>query len=920
MHHKNKTRHRLLSIGASLACLCSSASYAAVCEYVVDNEWNSGFVAQIKITNDDTTAINGWEVSWAYTGVDRRPSGWNANVSGSNPYIATGLSWNSLIQPGQTVAFGVQGSKGQAAAEVPAISGTVCSNITNLAPVAAASASPNTGDAPLSVDFDASATTDPDNSSSELTFTWDYGDGIGGTGIQSSHVYTVAGSYVATLTVSDGIAQDTTTVNVDVTETSGNLAPTAAATATPTAGSAPLVVQFDGSASVDPDAAPNPLKYSWDFGDGSSGTGALAQHTYNSAATYTATLTVSDGLLSDTATVQISATGNQAPIAAASADRVTGTAALLVQFDGSASNDPDAGPNTLSYSWAFDDGTSSTDQSPSHTFTLNGTYDVVLTVSDGDASSTDSIRVTVSDQHVRVDNPFRDVSYYVDPVWSAKALAEPGGDAIAGYNTAVWMDRIGAITDGIGLRGHLDEALAQNAGMFMFVVYDLPNRDCAALASSGELRIDENGFQRYQEEYIAPIAEILADPKYASLNIVAIIEVDSLPNLVTNLDVPDCAQANGAGGYRDGVRHALNQLSPIRNVYAYIDIAHSGWLGWDSNFGPAIDLIAEVVENSDAGWDSIAGFISNSANYTPTTEPFLPDPALVVGGSQEVRSSDFYEWNLQFDEKSYVQAWRLGMIERGAPSTIGMLIDTSRNGWGGVNRPEAVSTATNVNDYANESRVDGRFHRGNWCNQPGGIGFKPWADPYTGIDAFVWVKPPGESDGIADPNFEPDPNDPAKRHDPMCDPISNNTSDPTLGTGALPDAPHAGRWYSEHFQVLLDNAYPPATDPAGPPPPPPPPPSDCAGLDPANPLVIAAVGDRALVEFRCKAPIHVQFAVPIPRNLYVENTGGAYDVTVEHAGGSYIASGFFGSTSLPGVTSVIVTRNDEAQSVQLRFD
>ena len=122
------------------------------------------------------------------------------------------------------------------------------------------------------------------------------------------------------------------------------------------------------------------------------------------------------------------------------------------------------------------------------------------------------------------------------------------------------MDRIGAITDGIGLRGHLDEAVAQGAGMFMFVVYDLPNRDCAALASNGELRISENGFQIYQDQYIAPIKEIISDPDYANIRIVAIIEVDSLPNLVTNLDTPDCAEANGPGGYRDGITHALNEL------------------------------------------------------------------------------------------------------------------------------------------------------------------------------------------------------------------------------------------------------------------------------------------------------------------------------------------------------------------------
>ena len=387
-------------------------------------------------------------------------------------------------------------------------------------------------------------------------------------------------------------------------------------------------------------------------------------------------------------------------------------------------------------------------------------------------------------------------------------MNEPGGAAIANVSSAVWMDRIGALTDGRGLKGHLDEALNQGADLFMVVVYNLPNRDCAALASNGELRIAENGFERYQTEYIDPLVAILADPAYADLNIVTIIEVDSLPNLITNISLPECQEANGPGGYRDGIRYALNQLSQLDNVYSYLDIAHSGWLGWSSNFGPAVNLIGDVVESTDAGWGSVAGFVTNSANYTPVEEPYLPDPTLNVGG-QPVRSADFYEWNDYLEELTFAQDWREAMIARGAPQTLGMLIDTGRNGWGGPERPTGPSTSTDLNTYVNESRIDRRVHRGNWCNQAGGVGFRPQAAPAPGIDAYVWVKPQGESDGVSDPNFTPDPNDPAKQHDPMCDPYAQNRYDSSVGTGALDNAPHAGRWFPEAFQVLVENAYPP---------------------------------------------------------------------------------------------------------------
>ena len=373
------------------------------------------------------------------------------------------------------------------------------------------------------------------------------------------------------------------------------------------------------------------------------------------------------------------------------------------------------------------------------------------------------------------------------------------------------MDRIGALTQSPGgLREHLDNAVAQGAQLIMLVVYDLPNRDCSALASNGELLIAEDGFNRYKTEYIDPYYEALSDPAYSNLRIVLVIEVDSLPNLVTNLSIAKCAEADGVGGYRDGIRYALNKFKTLSNVYSYLDIAHSGWLGWSSNFGPAITLIADTIAGGTGapGWSSVAGFISNSANYTPVQEPFLPDPTLVVGGNP-IRSADFYEWNDYFEELSYTQDWRDAMINAGAPSTIGMLIDTARNGWGGPARPTAVSTSTDLNTYVDESRIDRRYHRGNWCNQPGGVGFKPWPDPYPGIDAFVWVKPPGESDGISDPNFEPDPNDPAKQFDPMCDPNAQSTYNSAYPTGAMPNAPHAGRWFPEAFQTLLQNAYPP---------------------------------------------------------------------------------------------------------------
>ncbi len=445
-------------------------------------------------------------------------------------------------------------------------------------------------------------------------------------------------------------------------------------------------------------------------------------------------------------------------------------------------------------------------------FTLNG---VLCTGGTTSPTPTASTSPTASPSPrppgSRVDNPYTGARGYVNPEWRAKAGAEPGGNRIANTPTGVWLDRIAAIqgaSGSMGLRAHLDAALGQAGGQpltVQFVIYNLPNRDCSALASNGELKIAENGLNRYRTGYIDPIAAIQGDPKYRSLRIVNIIEIDSLPNLITNRDLPLCAEAHSSGAYVQGVQYALDKLHAIPNVYNYVDAAHSGWLGWDTNFGPAVDLWASTVRGTVAGFDSVQGFITNTANYTPLAEPFLPDSNLSVGGNP-IRSANFYQWNPYLDERSFGSALRTKLVAAGFRPDIGILVDTSRNGWGGPARPSAVSTSTNLNTYVNESRIDHRFGRGNWCNQSGaGLGARPVADPAPGFDAYVWIKPPGESDGSS----ELIPNDEGKGFDRMCDPTyTGNPRNNNQMSGALPNSPISGAWFSAQFQQLMANAYP----------------------------------------------------------------------------------------------------------------
>jgi cellulose 1,4-beta-cellobiosidase len=423
----------------------------------------------------------------------------------------------------------------------------------------------------------------------------------------------------------------------------------------------------------------------------------------------------------------------------------------------------------------------------------------------------------------RVENPFAGARWYVSTEYAANvnASAAQVSDAtlkakvahIARYPTAFWLDRIAAIQgygSRMGLAAHLDAALAQQqaaAGtpmVVIVVVYDLPGRDCSALASNGELGPADIG--RYKTEFIDPIAAIEGNAKYASLRIVNVIELDSLPNIVTNVDgksgaTPMCNTMKQNGNYIAGVQYAVSKLhAAASNTYNYLDAGHHGWLGWDDNFGPSAQLLADTVRAATGGFETVQGFITNTANYSALTEPYLTV-------TDQLRASKWYDWNRYIDEKSYATAFRQKLVSLGFSSSIGMLIDTSRNGWGGPSRPTAASTSTDVNTFVNQSRIDRRYHAGNWCNQSGaGIGERPRVVGADGIHAYVWVKPPGESDGAS----KTIPNDQNKAADQMCDPsYTGNVHNGYNMTGALADAPLAGAWFHSQLVQLVQNAYPP---------------------------------------------------------------------------------------------------------------
>lgn len=278
--------------------------------------------------------------------------------------------------------------------------------------------------------------------------------------------------------------------------------------------------------------------------------------------------------------------------------------------------------------------------------------------------------------------------------------------------SAYWLDKkdkiFGSTTS--SMEGILEDALNKPVPeLVVFIVYDLPNRDCHAKASNGEIcckykpdgRCDyqdeadgcKDGLKEYQKEYIDPIAKVLK--KYSGrVPVVLVIEPDSLPNLVTNEADPRCGNRGTKNAYENGVSYAVKTLAKA-DPYAgiYIDAGHGGWLGWKDNMKDFVNQIQRMDVAKD-----IRGFASNVAGYQYLGEAC--DTYDYCLGGQHNGDSCCYdpcglvsEWNPSHNELMYALHLREAMSNGIGGFEPHMIIDTGRNGVADMRTPLCRQTA-----------------------------------------------------------------------------------------------------------------------------------------------------------------------------------------------------------------------------------
>jgi endoglucanase len=326
------------------------------------------------------------------------------------------------------------------------------------------------------------------------------------------------------------------------------------------------------------------------------------------------------------------------------------------------------------------------------------------------------------------------------------------------------------------------------------VAYDIPGRDCAQFSAGGAL--NQADYQAWISGFAAGIGKARA---------VVILEPDALGLLPENCGGPSTNYPfTNAERYAE-LQFAVTALEAQPGVAVYLDGTHSAWL----NTG---DITTRLLT---AGVQQAQGFFVNLSNFQPTpelvdygtwisdciaivTDPsnaFFNNPGACPSQYFPATQSDFSTWGLT--------TAKFAQMMGSSVATTHFVIDTSRNG-NGPNNMQAFAQPP----FNQPASVISALASANWCNPPGaGLGLRPSTTAGVPLlDAYLWVKTPGQSDGSCDAAGNARAWDYTIYTQPgwPTDAASQALFDPLWGI----DDPAAGAWFPQQALQLAQDAAP----------------------------------------------------------------------------------------------------------------
>jgi endoglucanase len=353
-------------------------------------------------------------------------------------------------------------------------------------------------------------------------------------------------------------------------------------------------------------------------------------------------------------------------------------------------------------------------------------------------------------------------------------------ERMAGVPQAVWIEQGTPEEARDEVRTVVKDAKRQRA-LPVFVAYNIPGRDCANLSAGGALTTE--AYTAWIDGFANGIG---GDPA------IVILEPDGLGLLPSNCPPMPDYPFTDEQRYEE-LNYAVDRFAALPHASVYLDATHSAWLGVREI---STRLLRAGVERAD-------GFFVNVSNhqFTPNLVQYGTWISQCLALGEAAECPDQY-WNggppgtmiadllgpwtgvaldrygIWSDDSTDPALNTSGINQRYAdalgstePSTR-FVIDTSRNGLGPWDPPDGV--------YSDPQ---------DWCNPPDrGLGARPTlATGLPLVDAYLWVKTPGESDGTCTRGAAP------------------GSVDPEWG---IVD-PAAGRWFPEQALELATLADPP---------------------------------------------------------------------------------------------------------------